>query len=88
LSETEAKPEVYDMLGSPCPGGHPFVIGYRRGKCRNCAFLDPSTREEFPNGMVRQGRCIPHAVQPNGRWDEDYCDIVCQAGKQFLFEPK
>lgn len=46
------------------------------GKCKNCKLLDTSSREEFPDGKVRQGSCVAHPIQPNGKWDEDRCDMI------------
>jgi hypothetical protein len=56
--------------------GRGVLVAKGRGKCVDCKLLDTSTREVFPGGTIRRGRCIPHPIQPNGKWDDDMCDIM------------
>jgi len=62
------------------------VAARGQGMCKDCKFLDTTTRETFPYGMVRQGRCSVHPVQPNGKWGDDYCDMTQNPIKEELNE--
>jgi hypothetical protein len=57
-----------------------------RGMCKNCKLLDTSTRQEFPDGNIMVGCCVAHPVQPNGKWNDDYCDMIQHAVNQELNE--
>ena len=57
------------------PGKTGLLIARGQGRCKDCKLLDNSSREDFPNGMIRQGRCVAHPIQPNGKWDADWCDL-------------
>lgn len=72
-----------------------FVVGWPmnhaavargRGMCKDCKLLDTSTREVFPNGMTHQGSCVAHPIQPNGKWDDDWCDMMQHAIREELNE--
>jgi len=47
-----------------------------KGKCADCKLLDTTSKDTFPDGMVRQGRCTKMPMQPNGRWDGDTCVLM------------
>ena len=79
--------------------GKGYLEATGKGKCIDCKFLDTTSREMFPDLVVRQGRCTKMLMQPNGRWDSDTCNqmednpngAINEIGekvKRFAFRPK
>jgi hypothetical protein len=56
--------------------GSGVLIARGRGMCKDCRLLDTATRKVFPSGLIRLGRCVAHPIQPNGKWDDDWCDMM------------
>jgi hypothetical protein len=66
--------ETKDFYVGYGPGAQ--IVATGRGRCSECKHLDTTTREVFLDGNIRLGRCAMLPIQPNGKWNDDWCDII------------